>query len=111
MAHEPTDPDIVAKVARAILDRIARKTGQQPPDGAEFSETACEAARAAIAAYEASLKERGLVIVPREPTDGMTSSAIHLLLPPEDIPDADAAVAEIWREMISSYTETEAGGG
>lgn len=63
----------------------------------------------ALAAYEAVLKEEGMVVVPREPSENMQRAAArHLGFHPDERPGwATAVRMSMWREMIS-IAESEA---
>ncbi len=86
-----------------LVDRVARalcEADNYPPDDCHADGTPQwhgwkPEARAAIAAHEAALKDAGLVIVPREPTEAMQEAAEHTYVYLED-----SDFVEMWRAAI-----------
>lgn len=88
---------MVEKVARAICG---------PTHAAPWADTGKQSwemfevdARCAIEAHESALKEKGLVIVPREPTGGMSDAGV-MTFGHEDRPSGQPYRA--WRAMINA---------
>ena len=107
--------DMQEKVARAIAgicndkgQELASKCEMQAPP---ISWQAFEReAKAAIEAYEKTLKAQGLVIVPREPSEGSIANGVQFLIDanldgPDGVGQSDARGC--WQAMIDAVLEGE----
>ena len=97
-----TDPSVseIAKVARAILDDIGNSNRLNLDDPYNriitiqlSSADICGMAGAAIAALEQARAEKGLVLVPREPTNAMRKASTF------------EAAERDWPQMIAAYEQ------
>ena len=97
--------DMVEKVARAICQDLWEKglinMAEKP---SAFLIPAKLTAEKAIAAYKDALKEKGLVIVPRELTEEMVYEGVNAYGMNPDTPDEE--VESIYHAMVDAAPKT-----
>lgn len=101
--------DVIEAVARALPRWEIVEHWRKYPADAECAAAADELetelltdARAAISAYEAALKERGFVVVPREPTEAMQRAGKIVINIKPGVTRITTWGSNVWGAMISA---------
>ena len=102
--------DMIEKVARAICAADEHYGGwpyekrvEEKRDGLGGREILFNEAKAAIQAHEKALEAKGLVIVPREPTNAMADKGENALIFAKDVEPPSDVPSGTWWAAIQCY--------